>query len=76
MKDLEKKESLQAVHARLKREHEKLQADYLKTCAINEMWRQKVKEMEKRKKELLQRKAERENAEKECALRKATDNSQ
>ena len=76
MKDLEKKESLEAVHARLKREHEKLQANYLKTCAINEMWRQKVKEMEKRKNELLQRKAERENAKEECALRKATDNSQ
>ena len=76
MKDLEKRESLEAVHARLKREHEKLQENYLKTCAINEMWRQKVKEMEMRKNELLQRKAERENAKKECALRKATDNSQ
>ena len=76
MKDLEKKESLQAVHARLKREHEKLQADYLKTCAINEMWRQKVKEMEKRRDELLRRKAERENVKEECTLRKATDNSQ
>ena len=76
MKDLEKKESLEAVHARLKREHEKLQANYEKTCAINEMWRYKVKEMEKRKNELLRRKAERENAEGECALRKATDNSQ
>ena len=76
MKDLEKKESLEAVHARLKREHEKLQANYEKTCAINEMWRQKVKEMEKRKNELLRRKAERENAKEECALRKATDNSQ
>ena len=76
MKDLEKTESLEAVHARLKREHEKLQANYLKTCAINEMWRQKVVEMEKRKKELLQRKAEREKAQEECALRKATDNSQ
>ena len=76
MKDLEKRESLETVHARLKREHEKLQANYLKTCTINEMWRQKVKEMEKRKNELLQRKAERENAKEECALRKATDNSQ
>ena len=74
MKDLEKKESLEAVHARLKREHEKLQANYLKTCAINEMWRQKVEEMEKRKNELLKRKAE--SAKEECALRKATDNSQ
>ena len=76
MKDLVKNESLEAVHARLKKEHEKLQANYLKTCAINEMWRQKVVEMEKRKKELLQRKAEREKAQEECALRKATDNSQ
>ena len=76
MKDLEKTESLEAVHARLKSEHEKLQANYLKTCAINEMWRQKVKEMEERKKELLQRKAERENAKEECALRRSTDNSQ
>ena len=76
MKDLVKNESLEAVHARLKKEHEKLQANYIKTCAINEMWRQKVEEMEKRKKELLQRKAERENAQEECALRKATDNSQ
>ena len=76
MKDLEKTESLEAVHARLKGEHEKLQASYLKTCAINEMWRQKVKEMEKRKNELLRQKAERENEKKECTLRKATDNSQ
>ena len=76
MKDLEKKESLDAVNARLKREHEKLQANYLATCAINEMWRQKVKEMEKRRDELLRRKAERENVKEECTLRKATDNSQ
>ena len=76
MKDLEKKESLEAVNARLKREHEKLQANYLATCAINEMWRQKVKEMEKRRDELLRRKAERENEREECTLRKATDNSQ
>ena len=76
MKDLEKRESLESVHARLKKEHETLQENYLKTCAINEMWRQKVEEMEMRKKELLQRKAERENVKKECALRKATDNSQ
>ena len=76
MKDLEKTESLEAVHARLKSEHEKLQANYLKTCAINEMWRQKVKEMEKRKNELLRQKAERENEKKECTLRKETDNSQ
>ena len=76
MKDLEKKESLEAVNARLKREHEKLQANYLATCAINEMWRQKVKEMEKRRDELLRRKAERENVKDECTLRKATDNSQ
>ena len=61
MKDLEKKESQEAVQARLKREYEKLQADYLKTCAINEMWRQKVKEMEERKNELLRQKAERVN---------------
>ena len=61
MKDLEKKESQESVQARLKREYEKLQADYLKTCAINEMWRRKVKEMEERKNELLKRRAEREN---------------
>ena len=76
MKDLEKRESLEAVNARLKREHEKLQASYLATCAINEMWRQKVKEMEKRKNELLRQKAEREKEREECTLRKATDNSQ
>ena len=76
MKDLEKKESLEAINARLKREYEKLQADYLATCAINEMWRQKVREMEKRKNELLRQKAERENEKEECILRKATDNSQ
>ena len=61
MKDLEKKESQEAVQARLKKEYEKLQADYLKTCAINEMWRQKVEEMEERKNELLRQKAERVN---------------
>ena len=76
MKDLEKNESLETVHARLKREHEKLQASYLATCAINEMWRQKVKEMEKKKNELLRQKAEREKEKKECTLRKETDNSQ
>ena len=74
MKDLEKKESLEAINARLKREYERLQADYLATCAINEMWRQKVREMEKRKSELLRQKAEREKE--ECILQKATDNSQ
>ena len=74
MKDLEKKESLEAINARLKREYEKLQADYLATCAINEMWRQKVREMEKRKSELLRQKAEREKE--ECILQKATDSSQ
>ena len=76
MKDLQKKESLEAINARLKREHEKLQANYLATCAINEMWRQKVKEMEERKNELLRQKAERENEKEECILRKASDNSQ
>ena len=75
MKDLQKTESLAAIHARLTREHEKLQADYLKTCAINEMWRQKVREMEKRKCELLRQKAERENEKEECVLQKTTDNS-
>ena len=74
MKDLEKKESLEAINARLKREYERLQADYLATCAINEMWRQKVREMEKRKSELLRQRAERE--EEECISQKATDNSQ
>ena len=73
---MQKEESLEAINARLKREHEKLQANYLATCAINEMWRQKVKEMEKRKNELLRQKAERENVKEECTLRKATDNSQ
>ena len=76
MKDLVKNESLEAEHERLKKEWEKLQASYIKTCVINEMWRQKVEKMEKRKKELLQQKAERENAQEECALRKPTDNSQ
>ena len=74
MKDLEKKESLEAINARLQREYERLQADYLATCAINEMWRQKVREMEKRKSELLRQRAEREKE--ECILQKATDNSQ
>ena len=76
MKDLVKNESLEAEHERLKKEQEKLQASYIKTCAINEMWRLKVEKLEKRKKELLQQKAERENAQEECALRKPTDNSQ
>ena len=74
MKDLEKKESLEAINARLQREYKRLQADYLATCAINEMWRQKVREMEKRKSELLRQRAERE--EEECISQKATDNSQ
>ena len=76
MKDSEKKESQEAIHARLTREYEKLRVDYLQICAINEMWRQKVREMEKRRDELLRRKAERENVKEECNLRKATDNSQ
>ena len=76
MKNLQEKESLEAINARLKREYERLQADYLATCAINEMWRQKVREMEKRKNELLRQKAERENEKEECILRKASDNSQ
>ena len=73
---MQKKESLEAINARLKIEHEKLQADYLATCAINEMWRQKVREMEKRKNELLRQKAERENEKEEGTLNKDTDNSQ
>ena len=76
MKDLVKNESLEAVHARLKKEHEELQASYIRTCVINEMWRQRVEKLEKRRKELLQQKAERENVQEECALRKATDNSE
>ena len=58
-------ESLEEVNARLKKEHEKLQSSYLATCAINEMWRAKVKEMELRKAELLRLKAEREGEEAE-----------
>ena len=73
MKDLEKKESLEATKARLEREYERLRADYLATCAINEMWRQKVREMEERKSELLKQKAEREN---EKENEKESDNSQ
>ena len=73
---MQKEESLEAINARLKREHEKLQANYLATCAINEMWREKVREMEKRKNELLRQKAERENEKEECILRKASNNSQ
>ena len=75
MKDLQKEESLEAVNARLKKEHEKLQSNYLATCAINEMWREKCREMEKRKNELLRQKAERENEKEECILRKAPNNS-
>ena len=70
MKDLQKVESLEEVNARLKKEHEKLQANYLATCAINEMWRAKCREMEKRKNELLRLKAEREKAEEESNLNK------
>ena len=73
MKDSEKKESQEAIHARLTREHEKLRVDYLQICAINEMWRQKVREMEERKSELLKQKAEREN---EKENEKESDNSQ
>ena len=65
MKDLQKVESLEEVNARLKKEHEKLQSSYRATCAINEMWRAKVKEMELRKTELLRLKAEREGEEAE-----------
>ena len=70
MKDLQKEESLEAVNARLKKEHEKLQTNYQVTCAINEMWRQKCKEMEQRKNELLRLKAEREGEQKEHTLNK------
>ena len=73
MKDSEKKESQEAIHARLTREYEKLRVDYLQICAINEMWRQKVREMEERKSELLKQKAEREN---EKENEKESDNSQ
>ena len=69
---MQKEESLEAINARLKREHEKLQANYLATCAINEMWREKCREMEKRKNELLRQKAERENENEERILRKST----
>ena len=65
MKDLQKVESLEEVNARLKKEHEKLQSSYRATCAINEMWRAKVKAMELRKSELLRLKAEREGEEAE-----------
>ena len=65
MKDLQKVESLEEVNARLKKEHEKLQSSYQATCAINEMWRAKVKQMELRKSELLRLKAEREREEAE-----------
>jgi len=65
MKDLQKVESLEEVNARLKKEHEKLQSNYQATCAINEMWRAKCKEMEQRKNELLKLKAEREREEAE-----------
>ena len=73
MKDLQKVESLQEVNARLTKEHEKLQSSYRATCAINEMWRAKCKEMEQRKNELLKLKAEREReeAEEERNLNKA-----
>ena len=70
MKDLQKSESLEAINARLKKEHEKLQVNYQVTCQINEMWREKCKEMEKRKNELLRLKAEREKAKEECILTK------
>ena len=70
MKDLQKTESLEAVNARLKKEHEKLKVNYQVTCQINEMWREKVQEMEKRKNELLRLKAEREKAKEECILTK------
>ena len=70
MKDLQKEESLEAVNARLKKEHEKLQINYQATCAINEMWREKCVEMEKRKNELLRLKAEREKAKEESTLTK------
>ena len=72
MKDLQKEESLEAVNARLKKEHEKLQTNYQVTCAINEMWRQKCREMEQRKNELLRQKAERENENEKRILRKNT----
>ena len=72
MKDLQKVESLEEVNARLKKEHEKLQSNYLATCAINEMWRAKCREMEQRKNELLRLKAEREGVQKEHTLNKDT----
>ena len=72
MKDLQKEESLEAINARLKKEHEKLQSNYQATCAINEMWRVKCREMEQRKNELLRLKAERENVKEERNLNKDT----
>ena len=72
MKDLQKEESLEAVNARLKKEHEKLQSNYRVTCTINEMWREKCREMEQRKNELLRLKAEREKVKEECNLNKDT----
>ena len=72
MKDLQKEESLEAVNARLKKEHEKLQSNYRVTCAINEMWQEKCRVMEQRKNELLKQKAERENESEERILRKNT----
>ena len=70
MKDLQKTESLEAVNARLTKEYEKLKVNYQVTCQINEMWREKVQAMEKRKNELLRLKAEREKAKEECILTK------
>ena len=72
MKDLQKEESLEAVNARLKKEHEKLQSNYRATCAINEMWQEKCREMEQRKNELLRLKADRENVKEERILNKDT----
>ena len=72
MKDLQKEESLEAVNARLKKEHEKLQSNYRATCAINEMWQEKCREMEQRKNDLLRQKAERENENEKRILRKNT----
>ena len=70
MKDLQKSESLEETHARLTKEHEKLVVNYQITCQINEMWRKKVEEMEKRRNELLKLKAEREKAKEESTLTK------
>ena len=69
---MQKEESLEAVNARLKKEHEKLQSNYRVTCAINEMWQEKCRMMEQRKNELLKQKAERENESEERILRKNT----